>query len=45
MKFVPVSVVKNKRIETGAKKNTPTDATDLELIRLIRKASVAYSFA
>lgn len=41
-----VSVEKINALKLALKENTPiTDATDLELIRLIRKASVAYSFA
>jgi hypothetical protein len=41
-----VSVEKINALKTALKSNTPiTDAKDLELIRLIRKASVAYSFA
>lgn len=41
-----VSVEKITALKLALKENTPpTDATDIELIRLIRKASVAYSFA
>lgn len=41
-----VSVEKMNALKKALKENTPiTDAKDLELIRLIRKASVAYSFA
>jgi hypothetical protein len=41
-----VSVEKITALKLALKSNTAiTDATDIELIRLIRKASVAYSFA
>jgi hypothetical protein len=41
-----VSVEKITALKLALKENTPlTDATDIALIRLIRKASVAYSFA
>ncbi len=41
-----VSVEKINALKLALKESTPiTDATDIELIRLIRKASVAYSFA
>lgn len=41
-----VSVEKINALKLALKENTPlTDATDIELIRLIRQASVAYSFA